>query len=62
MKNRDTEFKTACVWQNYCVAVKRTDDEVLVRDTKNPDGPVMAFSHNEWATFLGGVKEGKFDL
>ncbi|WP_405084823.1 DUF397 domain-containing protein [Microbispora sp. NBC_01389] len=33
----------------------------LVRDSKNPDGPVLAFTQSEWDAFVGGVKDGEFD-
>lgn len=32
----------------------------LVRDSKNPDGPVLAIAPGEWGTFIGGVKDGRF--
>ncbi|MEJ2579462.1 MAG: Scr1 family TA system antitoxin-like transcriptional regulator [Kineosporiaceae bacterium] len=36
--------------------------EVLVRDSKHPDGPVLHFTRTEWAAFLGGVHDGEFTL
>ncbi|MGH2599998.1 MAG: DUF397 domain-containing protein, partial [Dehalococcoidia bacterium] len=35
---------------------------VAVRDSKNPDGPALAFTHAEWAAFVGGVQDGEFNL
>lgn len=35
---------------------------VLVRDSKNVSGPVLSFTHSEWAAFLGGIKDSKFDM
>ena len=32
-----------------------------MRDSKDPDGPVLAFTRAEWETFLGGAKTGEFD-
>jgi Domain of unknown function (DUF397) len=32
----------------------------LVRDSKDPDGPVLTFTPSEWDTFLGGIKGGEF--
>lgn len=46
----------------HCVKVMETHTRVLVRDSKNPDGPQLNFSHDEWEQFIAGVKEGKFDL
>ncbi|MFN3188460.1 MAG: DUF397 domain-containing protein [Candidatus Paceibacteria bacterium] len=45
-----------------CVAVKITENDVVVRDTKNPNGPTLSFNHDEWAAFIGGVKMGEFDV
>ncbi|KAA9375494.1 DUF397 domain-containing protein [Microbispora cellulosiformans] len=32
-----------------------------VRDSKDPDGPVLTFTSAEWCAFIGGVKHGTFD-
>lgn len=32
-----------------------------VRDSKDPDGPVLAVSAGHWSTFLHGVAAGDFD-
>mgnify|MGYP002621964917 CR=1 FL=1 len=41
----------------------QVDDELLylVRDSKDPDGTVLAFASAEWTAFLDGIKNGKFD-
>jgi hypothetical protein len=45
-----------------CVMGMRLDDGVtLVRDSKNPDGPELAFTAQEWQAFLHGVKNNEFD-
>jgi hypothetical protein len=33
-----------------------------VRDSKDPDGSVLRFTAGEWDAFIGGVKDGEFDL
>lgn len=33
----------------------------LVRDSKDPASPVLAFTPSEWAAFLSGVRAGEFD-
>ena len=45
-----------------CVEVAQHCDEVLVRDSKDPDGPVLRFDRGEWVAFLGGVRGGEFDV
>ena len=45
-----------------CVEVVETDEDFLVRDGKDGGfGPVLSFTHAEWAAFLAGVKAGEFD-
>jgi len=34
----------------------------LMRDSEKPDGPVLAFTPEEWEAFTLGVKDGEFDL
>ena len=62
--------QAAAVWrtssrsngQGQCVEVARLDHTVLVRDSKHPAGPVLTFTPDEWAAFIGGAKDGEFDL
>jgi hypothetical protein len=35
---------------------------VAVRDSKDPDGPVLAFAPDEWRAFTAAIKAGEFDL
>jgi Domain of unknown function (DUF397) len=32
-----------------------------VRDSKDPDGPALTFTPDEWRAFRGGVHNGEFD-
>ena len=34
---------------------------VGVRDSKDPDGPVLRFTPGEWQAFLGGARNGEFN-
>jgi hypothetical protein len=45
-----------------CVEAATLDRAHLARDSKDPNGPVLAFSQSEWSRFLGNVKAGAFDL
>jgi hypothetical protein len=45
---------------NACVEVAQTDDAYLVRDSKNPTGPVLQFTLPEWKAFIAGVNAGEF--
>ncbi len=35
---------------------------VYVRDSKSPAASTLAFSRDEWNSFLDGVRNGAFDL
>jgi hypothetical protein len=45
-----------------CVEVAFVDGAIAVRDSKNPAGPALIFTPDEWDAFVGGAKDGEFDL
>jgi hypothetical protein len=46
-----------------CVEVARNlPGIVAVRDTKNPDGPALCFTPEEWSGFLAGVRNDTYGL
>jgi hypothetical protein len=45
-----------------CVEVAFLGDAIAVRDSKNPSGPALIFTQAEWDAFVGGAKDGEFDL
>lgn len=45
-----------------CVEVADVSTMVAVRDSKDPDGPVLALTPAQWRAFAAGVKAGEFDL
>jgi hypothetical protein len=49
--------------EGNCVEVATNlPDVVAVRDTKNRNGETLTFTPAEWTAFVGGVKDGEFDL
>lgn len=45
-----------------CVETAQPDaGTVAVRDSKDPDGPILRFTRAEWDAFLAGVRAGEFD-
>jgi uncharacterized protein DUF397 len=45
-----------------CVEVANLPDGGIgVRDSKDPEGPVLRFTSGEWTAFLGGARNGEFD-
>jgi len=41
-----------------CVEVARIDNSYAMRDSKDPDGPVLTFSEREWKAFVAGAVAG----
>jgi hypothetical protein len=44
-----------------CVEVARDGDEILVRNSRDPAGPVLRVSREAWDAFRQGVADGEFD-
>lgn len=40
-----------------CVEVGHAEDEVLMRDSKDPDGPVLRFTKDQWRQFIQSLKD-----
>ena len=59
--NKAAEFRSSCDGGGTCVEVAALE-LIAVRDSKNPDGPVLLFARQEWIEFVRGVKAGLFDL
>ncbi|GGJ88596.1 DUF397 domain-containing protein [Pilimelia anulata] len=57
-------FKSARSGPNCdnCVEVAFVGGAIAVRDSKNTDGPALLFTPAEWDAFVGGAKDGEFDL
>jgi hypothetical protein len=46
----------------HCVEVAETPMVIGVRDSKDPNGPVLRFGPDAWQAFVAGAKGGEFDL
>ncbi len=58
------EYRTSsfCSWGDCVEVGTGPDGSVVVRDTKDADrGTALAFTRDEWAAFVLGVKAGEFD-
>ena len=49
-------------YSDNCVEVAFLGDTVAIRDSKDPAGAVLVFAPGEWLAFVGGAKDGDFDL
>lgn len=44
-----------------CVELTKVGDAYGIRDSKDPNGPVLEFTPAEWEAFRLGAKAGEFD-
>jgi len=54
--------ETSIIPYRSCVAVKITDSEVMIRDTKDINNNTLAFTHAEWRAFVSAVRNGEFNV
>ncbi|MBB5115706.1 hypothetical protein FHU28_005545 [Micromonospora echinospora] len=57
------------VWQRAegdnsegAVEVAFVDDLIGMRNSAEPNGPVLVFTQAEWDAFVAGAQDGEFDL
>jgi hypothetical protein len=60
--NRLVWRKSRMSGTSNCVEVAFAGSTILLRNSKDPSGPVLALSRDEWTAFLDGVRRGEFDL
>ena len=60
---RDLAWRKAqrSVNNGACLELAPMAGMIAVRDSKDPDGPVLMYSKAELAAFLDGAKKGEFD-
>jgi len=44
-----------------CVQIARLGTMIMIADSKNPGGPVLSYTLQEFEEFLDGAKKGEFD-
>ncbi len=44
-----------------CVEVAELPSAMAVRDSKDPEGPVLTFGTDSWRLFIAAVRTGTFD-
>lgn len=44
-----------------CVEVAATSGMIIVRDSMDPQGPIMRYTVNSWAPFVAAARKGGFD-
>ncbi len=60
---QSAERRTAGPWRTAsasgggnCINIAEAEDGILVRDSKNPDGPALFYGRSEWRAFMTAVK------
>ncbi|GAA2334677.1 hypothetical protein GCM10009854_08020 [Saccharopolyspora halophila] len=58
IRSTDPDWFTSSYTSNSqaCVEVARTQDRVLVRDTKNRAGGTLAFTPEQWSAFVTSIR------
>lgn len=55
-------FKAASSYgSGACVELASTGEGILVRDSKDPQGPWLRYTGAEFTAFLSAAKQGEFD-
>lgn len=49
-------------YSDNCVEVQAHGRTIHVRNSKNPTGPVVVFTHGEWEAFTEGIVAGEMRL
>lgn len=63
LRHADWRKSTSSANGSTCVEVAgNLPGVVLIRDSKDPEGPVLVFSPDEWQAFTAGVRDGEFDV
>ena len=59
-----TEFwhKSTASDVGSCVEARILNDSVQVRNSREPFGPILSFTFEEWRAFLEGATRGEFAL
>jgi hypothetical protein len=48
--------------QGACVEVADMARNIAVRDSKNPDGPLLIVHSDDWRSFIRRVKRNEYEL
>ena len=64
----DVDPAARLIWQKSslsgageCVEIAMQAEVVFVRDSEEPDGPWLRFTHAQWRCFVQAVHLGEFD-
>lgn len=49
-------------YSDNCVEVRKVNNFIEIRNSKNPDAGTAMFTEFEWTAFIGGVKDNEFEI
>lgn len=55
-------YRSTFCESNGCLEVLFIDGQVAIRNSTNPDGPILSATPAEWQAFVKGVSNSEFDL
>ena len=55
-------IKSSFCESGNCVEIASTGAQILIRDSKQPQGPHLEFTRQEWEAFEAGMGRGDFRL
>jgi hypothetical protein len=61
-RSQTTWVKSGRCESSSCVEAAPVTGGVLVRNSTDPNGPMLSFTAEEWIAFVGGVRDGDFDF
>lgn len=44
-----------------CIEIASTAGKIALRDSKDPEGPILVYTPGEFRAFLDGARNGEFD-
>ncbi len=51
----------ASTHNGQCVELASAPGKIAMRDSKDPDGPILVYTRAEFKAFLDGARNGEFD-
>jgi Domain of unknown function (DUF397) len=51
----------ASSYQGACVELAWASGNIAMRDSKDPDGPILVYNPTEFKAFIDGARNGEFD-
>jgi hypothetical protein len=62
--NRETDWWKSSYSSDSdnCVEVRVIPGGIVLRNSKDPDGPRVTYTEEEWDAFLKGAADGEFNL